>query len=367
MAKVSLKQIAQEAGVSISTVSRVAGGEKRFSPETRKRVFDAIEKLGYLPRLSYRNAMKQFRGTLPASGRARTNNIALLCESEWLSDAAKAVYYGEMLQEMALACRDAGFSLLISVLDEKTRLPEPVLDEKVDAVIVRLNADAAFLRRIRAYVPVVLTGFPGQEADVSSVRVNELGAHRTAFKHLTDLGHRRIAYLTSVDAPGSTHERRYRIVLEVMRELGLEVVPAWTRPLPFHPHEPEAAIQSALDAYLNGPEKATAVVTEEFFGFRMCSALRERGVRVPEEFSVVVNGDNLWARYGSEIELTAVRYPMMEMARWAVQEAVSLVEEKDRCVRHLEIDAVLTPRHSSGPAPGVVRAQAPPDGCASHL
>jgi len=350
MASASLKDVAKEAGVSLTTVSRILNNDGSFSDATRKRVLKAVDRLKYVPRLRYRNSMKQFEGTLNESGARRTRNIALVCDRAWLESPPTAIYHVDTFREMALAAQESGFSLLITVVNDIVHVPNPVLDEKVDAVICRFDSpDAALLRRMKAHVPVVLVGCMSDAVDVSGVKVNEYRAHRKAIEHLLALGHRRIAYLNS----RRPDTMRYEWVKQAFQELNAPQDARWTTPIPIDAERPVAAVERVAAEYMESPDRPTAVLTEEFFGFTLMHALRARGVRVPEDMSVVVIGDNLWALHGTEIAMTAVRYPMVEIARWAVEEAMRLVEDPERPPSRIEIDASLFPRASSGPAPAL--------------
>jgi DNA-binding LacI/PurR family transcriptional regulator len=177
---------------------------------------------------------------------------------------------------------------------------------------------------LAALIPVVLMSSSGEGMDFSSVCVNEFQAHRSVYEHLMELGHRRIAYFSGA------RNFRYEIVVRLMKELGLEIVPEWIEPIPFvEPEGTEEAILEALRRYGAGATKPTAIVTEDL--------------------SLAVIGDNLRILEGGRMQLTAVRYPMMEMGRWAVEEAARFVEDKHRPAQHLSINAVLIKRASCAP------------------
>jgi len=342
----SLRDVARLAKVSTATASRILNNDTSFSAETRRRVLAAVAQLNYVPKLSYRNALKHFSGRLAKGRTRRTNNIALLGRKGWFLDPAAYVFHGETRDEITVAAQEFGFSLLVTVVPDEAVIPDMILEEKADAAILRFVPERDFLRRLRAHVPVLLLGFPGEELNVSSVCVNEHGAFRLAFKHLYDLGHRDIAYFHS------SREERYEIAMSVMRELGLQILPEWTEPIPHDLATVDNAIQRALELYESGPRRPTAVVTYEFpVGIHMFYQLRMRGIRFPEDMSFVVIGDNLRIMEGGDIQWTAVRYPMIEMGRWAVEEAVRMVEDPNRPIQHLKIEGRLIKRASSGPPP----------------
>ena len=350
MSKVSLKDVAKDAGVSVATVSRILNNDGSFSQQTVNRVLKTVERLEYVPRLSYRNAMKQFSGKLGESGRRRTNNIALLCSRETLEHPSMSIYQVETFREKALVAQENGFSLLITVVEDNVHVPDPILDEKVDAIICRFDAEAALLRRMAAHVPVVLSGYHSPDVDLSSIRVDEYRAHRKVLDHLKQLGHKRIAYLS--DARSSPYNYRYDMVMRAFKDLGLQAHDDLVKPISIESvFEPQMALEQAVGQILNGAVRPTAILTSEFWGFHLMTSLLSRGVKVPEDMSVAVIGDNLWALHGTEIQITAVRYPMAEMARWGVEEAVALVENPAHPIRHVEVEASLIPRASSGPAP----------------
>lgn len=345
MNRPSLRDVAREAGVSPATASRILNNDVGFPAQTRMRVLAAVEKLKYVPRLSFRNALKRFPHGLHKDTPRRTNNIALLWKQFYMTMPVAHILTGEILQEMCLEAERRGFNLLIMLVSDETVIPEPVLEERVDAAIVYMETPVQLLNRVKAHVPVVLAGASGQAVDTSGVRVNEYRAHLKALKHLADLGHSRIGYFTRKGY------HRHALVMKAMEELGLEIVPEWTDPVDFTVENMNEAVSRTLERFMAGTTRPTAILAEEFPAVRFVHDLTMRGVDVPGQMSVVCIGDNMSPISLAHVPLTAIRYPMKEMGAWAVKEAARLIETPNQPAQNLEIEATLVVRASSGPAP----------------
>lgn len=305
--KPSIYDVARVAGVSHQTVSRVLNGHPNIREATRERVQDAIEQVGYT-----RNSIARALAT------NRTKRFGVLVDSpvqfgpgstvRGVEDAARAVgYFVTTTTVGADAQRGVGegVSYLVS--------------QGVEAVCVVAprSSSLAALTKCRPRVPVLVVASEA-EPDMIAVAVDQRSGARAAVEHLLELGHRRILHLAGpldwLDA--REREIQWRATLE---SHGLEVVEPtvgdWTS---------DCGYAFALDS--QELAEATAVfVANDQMALGVLHGLQERGLRVPEDISVVGFDDLPDARHFLP-PLTTVRQDFHVLGATIVNLMVRAVE-----------------------------------------
>jgi len=195
--QVTLHDVAELAGVSHQTVSRVINNNERVRPETREKVEAAILELGYRP-----NAI--------ARSMVQGNTHTLGCISPNLTDPV----FARIIESAQAEARRLGFFILIgsaSTVEEVKPLLDELLNRRVDGLIV-LNARDD--ERYKLLVPLAEAGSPivyvknsPVEEPVSSVRCDDIKGGYLATKHLLDLGHKKIAIILGLENEQCTSER----------------------------------------------------------------------------------------------------------------------------------------------------------------
>ncbi|WP_069812173.1 LacI family DNA-binding transcriptional regulator [Streptomyces sp. TP-A0874] len=239
----TMKDVAAHAGVGLKTVSRVVNGEPGVTPDTARRVTEAIEQLGFRRNDSARLLRK-----------GRTASVGLVLED--LADP----FYGPLSRAVEEAARAHG-ALLIhgSSAEDPQRERELVLAlcaRRVDGlIIVPASTDHRYLEpEIAAGVATVFVDRPAGLIEADAVLTDSFGGARDGVAHLIAHGHRRIGFIG--DQPGiHTAAERLRGYHAAMREAGLTVDRAWVSPGSTEPERVRAAARSMLA----GPEPVTAV------------------------------------------------------------------------------------------------------------
>jgi DNA-binding LacI/PurR family transcriptional regulator len=346
--KTSLRDVAREVGVSASTVSRILNNAPNhtYSDELVQRVFETVEKLGYTPNLSLRNALKQFEGTLPETSRRRTNNIALILEESHLDVAVPTFDPGATIIALSEIAREMGFNLLITIVQNTLYLPQPILEESVDAVILTSEVPASFVRMITAHVPVVTINTHIDGA--SGAQRNHVAAFRTGIEYLVELGHKEIALCYGHNNEGEKTTHEYGAIISIMKEAGIKLVPEWIQPLYCDSSVMGREASEMVRAYLEGPNRPTAIIGCDMQTFWVYHMLREQGIKIPQEISLVIVGNGSWAELCDK-EITLVADPDAEMWRWVMEEAVRLVETPDRAISHIELFSRLVKGVTTAP------------------
>jgi LacI family transcriptional regulator len=330
---VSLRDVAARSGVSFQTASKVLNGGREgvVSPNTRERILRAAAELGYVP-----NAM--------ARGLVRQASVTVGVVADDFSDLAVSQFV--LAAQRAAASR--GHAALISSVHaaiDAGLAVRKLLEYRVDGILVAapsLEDDPALGAALRGPVPVVSIN------RVNGVSVPTIGSDHTvtgalAAQHLLDLGHERIGTVT-----GTSTRQVVRARMRGFRTtLGAAGVPLperrvveadWTADGGF------AATHRLLDA---DPTVTAVFVHNDTMAMGALKALRERGLRLPADCSVVGCDDLSFAGYLAP-PLTTVRIPFQETGERAATLLVDRIGGKEIPEREL-LPVELIVRESTSP------------------
>jgi len=340
-APATISDVAEIAGVSIKTVSRVFNEEPNVREETRQRVLQVVADLDYHPNIAARSlaGRKSFligllydnpcpnyilglqSGSLDRLRGDKWRLLVVPCEDSWQMGGKSTVSM----------VRAAGVGGVI--------LTSPICD---NAEIVN-DLLAARIPMVRI-APADSVG-SGQVAP--SVGMDDRSAAAEITRHLIDLGHRRIAIILGDPTHSSTNERLAGF-RRAMGETGLEVDPNLVRPGLY-------TFDSGLDAariLLNRPDRPTAIFAQnDDMAAATIVAAGELGIAVPGELSVAGFDDSqfastVWPR------ITTIRQPIRAMAQAATDALVQIMEGSHRTPEHRVMPYELIVRGSTATVPG---------------
>lgn len=315
---VTIRQIAQDSGMSIPTVSQILNGKGWYRDDTRRRVLDVASRLGYRPNVAARSTRMGSFGA-----------VALLLGTEPDHSTLPTQTMRGVMERLG----DLDLQLMVTMLpDEKLTsegfVPRILRQSMSDGLLINYTHDipARMVQLIEAHhVPSI---WMNARLTHDCICPDDRDAGRRATQHLLALGHRRIAF---ADGSGSTHysvQERFEGYVEAMRQAGL-VAQRWqgggqgvNRLTLCKEWLALAPRPSAVVSY-------GATTTDPLLHVAMAL-----GLRLPEEFSVVQFGGSWICRF-AHMKLTTVIVPEQELGRQAV----------DMLIRRIQ-----TPSESSGPA-----------------
>lgn len=336
----TISDVAKRAGVSTMTVSRVVNGTGYTSAATRARVASAIDELGYVP-----NALaRQLRSK-------RTKTIALV-----VSDISNPFFTTIARGAEDVAARH-GFSVMYCNTDESEKEEEQYLlmliERQVDGVLlVPARSSGTSFRLLQAHrMPVVVMDRRVAARNVDSVLCDsEAGAYALT-RHLIDLGHRRIAVLTG-RRNISTSTDRVLGCRRALEEAGLALDEDLVRYGGFNFGKLNQADGHRMtgEVLAGAGERPTAIfAANNFIAFGAIRALREAGVRVPEDMSVVAF-DDLPEDWVSEPFLTVAAQPAYEIGHRSATLLLGRISgDGDATGESVVLPFELIIRRSSGP------------------
>ena len=283
----TIRDVAARAGVSKSLVSLVVRGDPHVSPARREAIRQAMAELGYRPNLTARSL-----------SRSRSDAVGVL-----LNDLRNP-WFVDLLAGLATTLRTAGLVPLMadSHTDQRigVRSVDSLVRQGVDAlVVVGTTSESEAVAQAAEQLPVVLAGTREPELPGVDVVVNDdwVGAE-LATRHLVELGHRRIAHL---QGPGLIGRLRAGAYQAVLREAGLDPV-GYLEPGGMSEESGDAATRRVLARH----DPPTAILAfNDIAAIGALSALADRGLRVPQDVSVV-GYDNTYLARIRHIWLTSV-------------------------------------------------------------
>jgi len=330
----TMSDVARTAGVSVATVSRVlSNAGAGVSPELRERVVAAVAELDYHP------------NHLPRNMRARTSRTIGLVISDIDNPFFTAIARGA--EDVA---QRRGYTMVLSNTDEDAEREEIALQtmaaERAAGVIVSstgLHSDGV-RRLISTGIPVVALDRRINGAHVDTVVVDNETAAYEAVSHLAALGHRRVAMVGGPGKVSSIRERESGYERAV-RDHGLE--PGLLR----HGDLREAGGRRTTLELLDEEPRPTAIFSvNNMSTIGVLHALRERGLRAPDDVSVV-GFDDIPTGDLLDPPLSVVRQPTYQLGARAAELLLRRVAERGAPVQEVVLAASLVLRPSTGPPP----------------
>ena len=323
----TLADVAAASGVAISTVSRALSNPDRVNALTRDRIERAARELNYLPNAHAR-----------ALTSGRTRAIAVL-----VSDVTNPFYF-DIIRGTQQHLKAAGYTQLLVDTEESDELEDSMLTglrRSFDgAIIAASRLTDRRLAALSAEMPLVAIN--RQTKGVPSVFIDTPGGIAQSLDHLVSLGHRDIAYISGPETSWP-NEGRWRALVRAAENYGITA----RRLGPFSPKKTSGA--AAADAVLNSGVTA-AIAFNDLLAIGMLMRLRERGVRVPDDLSIVGCDDIFGADFCNP-PLTTLTAPIEQAGRVAVSMLLSRLDSAPVAgIRQsTTLPTHLTVRASTGP------------------
>ncbi|PXY22691.1 LacI family DNA-binding transcriptional regulator [Prauserella muralis] len=325
----TIYDVAKEAGVATSTVSRALANPDRVNERTREHVLAVAERLGY--------RINPLARALPSG---RTQTLALC-----VSDVTNPHFFG-IIRGAEQQTRASGYTLILGDTEESPELESNHVERlggSVDGFVIAASRMAdAEIRELAGKHRLALIS--RQVDGVPSVMVDHEDGTRQILEHLASLGHTSVIYLAG-PRRSWTAAKRWQVIRSTARQLGMTP----TRLGPFPPAVRGGA--AAADAAI-GQGATAAIAHNDLLAIGMLRRLAGRGVRVPADISVVGYDDIFGADFCSP-PLTTLAGPFEEAGRLAVD---LLLGSRDGRTRARPASQVVLPSHlaireSTGPAP----------------
>jgi LacI family transcriptional regulator len=333
--RVTLQDVASFVGVSIPTVSKVLNKSQEVNEETRERVTQALETLGYYRRVN--------------TAATRTGLL------EFVITELDTAWATTLLQGADAEANKNGYSLILTVThdrDDKQRDWIKSLSERAtDGIVLVVTSPKQLPKNWSKSLstPVVIIDEMGAyDNDTPSVGATNWIGGFTATKHLIDLGHKRIGMVTCPQV-SRLNEERYAGYREALNKAGIEFDPTIVSEEENSPSGGQKGARKLLKAK-NAPTAIFAGSDEQAFGVYEEAFINE--IRIPQDLSVV-GFDDVHTSQWTTPPLTTVQNPIHQMAAIAVRTVLDIREGKNDVSSRVEISTKLIVRSSTSVPKGL--------------
>ncbi|MNC02061.1 Catabolite control protein A [compost metagenome] len=327
--KIKMADVARAAGVSMATVGRVLHNNGYVSEEKRKEIERIINEMGYIPNKIAQGLKRNQSNTI---GHLTLFNANM--QFKEISSAINAVASNLGYQVITLACHQE--------LEEDNRPINDLIGQRVDGVIITSNpliSQESIRLLSEHYIPVVMIERAYDMPNVDRIIVNDRTSSLDAVRYLIHKGHNRIAFI-GAELEHPVERSRYQGYIDALTEAEITPQEEWIKIMP------EYSVDSgrkAMGSILNAKQLPTAVfITSDIYACGVMQILYERGIRVPDDISLIGYDNTLSALLSPP--LTSVGLPHMEIGEHAMHLLQRRIRDFTVPSRTVEIDPFLMVR-----------------------
>jgi len=333
---ITIKDIAKQAGVSHSTVSRALHSSPLLSDETVERIRQIANEMGYSPSAAARSL--------------KTNRSQALGV---IVSAIDDPFFGEILQGIEEIAQEHSYSMLIAASqrnpDRERAIVQDMRERQVDGLIICSASFSAEQRRklLEYGIPIVMVNDQAAEEYRYSIYHDDVDGSRQVTRHLLELGHQRIAYLGN-SLSGRTTQDRLTGFRQEMAAARLNIPDEYAYEVPGG--RPEDGF-NALRYFLDLPQRPTALFCfNDMLAIGMLTGLHNHGIRIPEDISLVGFDNIVFSAYTSP-PLTTLDQPKRYIGAEAARLILNLLDtsEEDPNQEIQKLKGKLLVRQSTAP------------------
>ncbi len=313
---VRMLDIAEKLGVSVVTVSNALAGRDGVSEQVREQICKTAEEMGYKPS----NTGSKKKSELPKMGKT----VAILTSERFIG--SMGTFYWELTANISNKLSAANVVLMYESISRESEkdiiLPPTVAEKKVDGAIVIGQITREYATALsKAEIPLLFVDFYVSRCNVDSVNSDSYHGGYMVTDYLVERGHKNIGFVGSLNTTSSINDR-YLGYRKCLMENGLEFNKEWLLE--------DRDDRSLLFDHIEFPDNMpTAFVCNcDETAFRVISALKSKGVRVPEDISVV-GYDNYTVSNICIPAITTVEVDLMKMASESVELMLKKLENPD--------------------------------------
>ncbi|MED1533632.1 catabolite control protein A [Bacillus altitudinis] len=313
MNNVTIYDVAREANVSMATVSRVVNGNPNVKPTTRKKVLEAIDRLGYRPNAVARGLASK-----------KTTTVGVIIPD------ISSIFYSELARGIEDIATMYKYNIILSNSDQNTdkelHLLNTMLGKQVDGIVFMGGniTDVHVEEFKRSPVPIVLAASVEEQAQTPSVNINYEQAIYDSVQLLVEKGHKRIAFVSGPMSEPINSMRKLAGYKRALEEAGI----AFDEELVA---EGDYSYDSGIEALANlleQSDKPTAVIaaTDEM-ALGVIHGAQDRGVSIPEDLEVI-GFDNTRLSLMVRPQLTTVVQPTYDIGAVAMRLLTKLMNKE---------------------------------------
>ena len=333
----TIKDVAKAAGVSPSTVSRVLNKTAPISEATRKRIYEAMDELKYVPN----DIARSF-----ASGSAKAIAIAINVAD---APAYSNSFFNNTVFGIETAAHKNGYNLIVTGANDEhsgmSSIEKLVMSKKIDGLVLPVSMlEPSILRLItdNGFPCVILGRLRTNSSNISWVDIANAQAGAAAAEHLLSRGYKRIAFLSDGEKE-LFNQDRLEGYCTALRAAGIEPEPEYI----IHTASSLANGKRCIEKLLSRDEAPDAVICgDDKLALAALRTAKAAGLRVPEDFGVLCF-DNTEVTELAEPGLTAVDVDTFELGRLAAENLLHLIEKPDSGAKQSRLTTKVIERQST--------------------
>ncbi|EKF9434746.1 substrate-binding domain-containing protein [Vibrio cholerae] len=327
----TMKDIARLAGVSTSTVSHVINKSRFVSDEIAERVNNAAQQLNYAPSALARSLKMN-----------RTKTIGMLVTT------STNPFFGEVVKGIERSCYHQGYNLILCNTEgDNQRMKASIntlLQKRVDGLLLMCSTlEGERLDVFDRYpdIPIVVMDWGPILFASDKIQDNSLQGGYMAAKHLIECGHKEIGCITG---PLIRHQAqmRYEGYKRALAEAGIAINPDWIVESDF---ECEGGYQAFEKLYQRGKLPSALFVSNDMMAMGVIQAANQRGLRVPDDLSLIGYDDVHIAKFMTPA-LTTIHQPKYRLGKAAVDTLLYRLENPDTTAQVVQLEPTLVVRNS---------------------
>ncbi|EMC2456412.1 TPA: substrate-binding domain-containing protein [Vibrio cholerae] len=327
----TMKDIARLAGVSTSTVSHVINKSRFVSDEIAERVNNAAQQLNYAPSVLARSLKMN-----------RTKTIGMLVTT------STNPFFGEVVKGVERSCYHQGYNLILCNTEgDNQRMKASIntlLQKRVDGLLLMCSTlEGERLDVFDRYpdIPIVVMDWGPILFASDKIQDNSLQGGYMAAKHLIECGHKEIGCITG---PLIRHQAqmRYEGYKRALAEAGIAINPDWIVESDF---ECEGGYQAFEKLYERGKLPSALFVSNDMMAMGVIQAASQRGLRVPDDLSLIGYDDVHIAKFMTPA-LTTIHQPKYRLGKAAVDTLLYRLENPDTTAQVVQLEPTLVVRNS---------------------
>ncbi|HHY09577.1 MAG TPA: LacI family transcriptional regulator [Firmicutes bacterium] len=334
---VTLRDVARESGYSVTTVSRALNGHSDVNEKTKRKIEAVAKRLNYFPNRIAQQLVTQKTNVIGLYSLDRDtflNQFITLMISGMMDESTKddfnlllfAAQHLDTAEKLVTECKQRGLGgAIISGL----RLNEPLIADLPETNF-----------------PIILIDVPLTGPRATYVSVDNVAGSIQAVNHLVGLGHQTIGFINGHSEAWVSRQRLLGYQKGLLRH-GLEYNPAYVYEGDFSKESGRCGAKILLERY---PEITAFFTASDLMAAGVLEELQALGVKIPEQISVVGFDDQDLCIHVSP-NLTTIRQDMYKFGRLAAKELITMIKDETYSPKHIDLQATLVKRASSGPAP----------------
>ncbi|HYE08581.1 MAG TPA: LacI family DNA-binding transcriptional regulator [Patescibacteria group bacterium] len=331
---VTLKDIAKEAKVSVTTVSNVIhGNHKRVAQETVEKIRMIIERTNYVPNMTARSLVNKLSKIIGV-----INHVVPEKSGSFISDP----FHSVVIEGIEEKLREKGYYLMVRTVYSEDELFSLLRNWNIDGLIlIGLFQDEFFEKLMNADVPFVLVDSYIDNLKVMNIGLEDCNGGYMATKYLIDKGHRNIVFASPIIKHNGVVEERFKGYKLALKEANI----------PFEKknvYQQEITITEGIELghkLAHRTDVSAIFATADILAAGIISGLNEQGKRVPDDFSVI-GFDDLYISSLTAPRLTTIHQDTQKKGKVAAESLISVIEGNPIENNNIIMPVSLIERHS---------------------